>query len=385
MSVASLPAPRSGAAAAFDGTGAIYVGGGSDTAGVTTGTPTLYKYTVASDTWTALSSLPYNVRDAAAVLGPDGELEVIGGVSNGSAIASVETYDPSTDTWAADTSLPSALSSAAAIVDAAGRIDVIGGFDGSGNPLASALVSQVVNNPVAPPAFTTSPAASSLTVASGSSFNYNAAVSGNPLASFSVVSGPSGLTIDPNAGLMTWTPDATQLGMSVMTFQVANANASVNVTLPLFVGQPTADTNPPNPTYSFVSDGGAAYAIPGQQVTLQAADLNTAQPSGYFLESGPAGMTVDSNTGAITWTPGLADLGTAYPVIDVINMSGMTRLYPAIPVVFASPVNNVQATGSLATGEIDVSWTDPSLAAEDIAGYNVYLTWIDPPVSSRPR
>jgi len=35
-------------------------------------------------------------------------------------------------------------------------------------------------------------------------------------------------------------------------------------------------------------------------------------------------------------------------------------------------------TGSLATGEIDVSWTDPSLAAEAIAGYNVYVSWIDP-------
>jgi hypothetical protein len=849
--VASLPATRSGAAAAFDGTGTIYVVGGSDTAGGTTGTSTLYKYTIASDTWTALSPLPYNVRDAVAVFAPDGTLEVIGGVSNGSTIASVESYDPSTDTWSANSSLPSALSSAAGIVDAAGRIDVIGGFDGSGNPLATVEVSQVVNNPVAPPAFTTSPSASSLTVASGSSFTYDAAASGNPLANFSMVSGPAGLSIDPNSGvvqwstpsslvgtfpvtiqasnllgnvtqsftlnvvdktpptvpgppsitdmtansvtlswgastdnvgvtgyavywvytsghsgrgggitthtileattdgatttatvsgltqnksytlyvkasdaagntspyskgisfiqgaapygftadggyaisdvanhqltfqlsatsipaatfavvsppsgmtldpntgivtwtpgaadlgttsvtfqatnpfgttslvvpitvtpdypipdfiatntdsptfdivgqpvsiqiidrsntpstfslvsgpaglsidpntgvlnwiptpdeagnppetfmltnefgsatltlglvisvasppqnvtatgldgwspvlswaapaynpdlvasyrvmmsggglmdytfttpastlstslagivqpgqtyqiniqalsasgcqglwntslsftyapltpnplyyydtptgnpsilvgqpvqiqlydqntvypstfsivsapagvsvdpnsgLVSWTPDATQLGMSIMTFQVSNVNASVNVTLPLFVGQPTADTNPPNPTYSFLSNGGASYAIPGQQVTLQATDLNTAQPSGYFLASGPSGMSVDPNTGVITWTPGLADLGTAYPVIDVISMAGMTQLYPAIPVVFASPVNNVQATGSLATGQINVSWTDPSLAAEAIAGYNVYLSWIDP-------
>ena len=67
--IASMPATRSGAAAAFDGSGAIYVVGGSATAGGTTGTNTLYKYTIATNTWSTLAPSPINVRDAAAVFG----------------------------------------------------------------------------------------------------------------------------------------------------------------------------------------------------------------------------------------------------------------------------------------------------------------------------
>jgi N-acetylneuraminic acid mutarotase len=856
--VASLPASRSGAAAAFDGSGSIYVVGGSATVNGTAGTTTLYKYNVAANTWTTLASLPYPVRDAAAVFSPDGELQVIGGTSNGSTIATVETYDPASNTWSANNALPYVVSSAAAVVDADGRVEVIGGFNAAKQPLAAVEVTQIVNNPVAPPAFTSTPSTASLTVASGSSFTYNATTSGNPLANYTVVSGPSGLTIDPMSGVtqwatapstvgsfpvtlqasnllgsvtqsftinvvdktpptapgtpvltgvgatsvslswgastdnvgvtgysvywiytvghsgrgggittytileasttgatsvtingltqnksynlyvqahdaagnrslysspinvipgaapynftaaqvsggvtgqtayafsivanhlltlklsstsfqapvysivspptgmtinsssgvvlwtpgaanlgtssvtfqstnqfgttslvvsisvtpdypipsfiatntdqptfdivgqpvsiqiidesntpstfslvsgpvglsidpvtgvlnwvptpdeagnppetfqlanafgtatltlglvismasppqnvtasglttwspslswsppaydanlvagyrimlsgpnyseytfttsdstlstslanlvvpgstyqvniqaldangnqglwntslaftytplapnpgyyinsnngnpssvygqpvsiqlydqntlypstyslvsgpagitvdptygtVSWTPDASEVGLQWLTFQDANVNSSALVTIPFYVGNPTSDTNLPNPTYSFLSNGGGAYAVPGQTMTMQVTDLNTAQPSVFVLVSGPTGMTVDPNSGVVTWTPALSDLGYASPVIEVINVVGVTYLYPSIPVVFASTVNNVVASGSLASEQINVSWTDPTVASEPIAGYDVYLSWVD--------
>jgi hypothetical protein len=88
-------------------------------------------------------------------------------------------------------------------------------------------------------------------------------------------------------------------------------------------------------------------------------------------------MTLDAQSGLLTWVPTLADLGYAYPVIAVTNAIGTVDLYPSIPVVFAATVTNVAASGSLSTGLIDVSWTDPTFAAEPIAGYNIYLSWID--------
>jgi hypothetical protein len=48
-----------------------------------------------------------------------------------------------------------------------------------------------------------------------------------------------------------------------------------------------------------------------------------------------------------------------------------------VQVLFASPVNNVAATGSLATQSINVTWADPSVTSEPIAGYDVTLYWID--------
>jgi N-acetylneuraminic acid mutarotase len=854
--LAAMPASRSGAAAAFDGSGAIYVAGGSDTANGTTGTTTLYKYTVATNQWTALAALPTPIRDAAAVFAPDGQLDVIGGISNGTTVASVETYDPTTNTWGTNTSLPAAVSSAAAVIDSAGRVEVIGGFDSSKQPMAGVEVSQVVNSPVTPPAFTSSPPPAALTVASGATFTYAAAASGNPLANyslvsgpagtaidpvngsttwtvpgsfagsvpvtlqaanllgtatqsftinvmdrtpptapgtpyltdvgatsvtlgwgastdnigvteysvywiyttghsgrdggytthyvleattdgataatitgltqnqsyrlyvqardaagntspysgpltvipgaapysfkatqtsppspgvtygisdvanhrhtvqlsatsfsppvyavvsppsgmtldpatglvtwtpaasnlgttsvtfqatnpfgttslvvpitvtpdvpipsfifgntdsptfdivrqpvslqitdgsntpstFSVVSGPTGLTIDPisgmvswvptpdqagnlpvtfqltnsfgsatltlnpviyvasppqdvavsgadtwsptlswsppaynadlvasyrvvisgpdfyndtfttsgstlssplslaaspvpyqvniqaldsrgdqglwntslsfvfnpvipnpsyqilsnngnastqagqpvsiqlydlntadtstfalvsgpagatvdpTSGLVSWTPTADQVGLDPMTFRLTNSEGSADVSLSIYVGPVTNDTNPPNPTYSFTSNNGGPYAVPGQPMTMQLTDLNTAQPSVFLLQSGPSGMTIDPNTGILTWTPALADLGYVNPVIVDINAVGTSYLCPTIPVVFASTVKNVTASGSLATGSIGVAWADPSATSEPVAGYDVYLSWFD--------
>jgi hypothetical protein len=133
----------------------------------------------------------------------------------------------------------------------------------------------------------------------------------------------------------------------------------------------------PNPTYAFTSNGGAAYAVVGQAATIQVSDLNTSSPDSYALVSGPNGMTVDSNTGLVTWTPTLADLGASYPTIAVTNAVGTTYTTLSIPVVFASAVNNVTASFSPSSNGLIVSWAAPTTAGEPIAGYNVYLSWID--------
>lgn len=856
----AMPASRSGAAAAFDGTGSIYVVGGSATVNGTTGTSTLSKYTVSTNTWTTLASLPINVRDAAVVFAPDGKLDVIGGISNGTAVASVETYDPATNTWSTNTALPAAVSSAAAVVDGLGRVEVIGGFDAAKQPLSAVSVSQIVKNAVAAPVFTSTIATASLTVSTGAAFTYRAVASGNPLANYSVDAGPSGMTIDPingslnwtapltflgsvpvtikatnplgsvpqsftlnvvdktpptvsgipvvtgvgktsvtlswtaatdnigvtgysvywiyttghsgrgggytthkillggtngattltinglsqntryslyvvavdaagnvggypgpvyvtpgaapssltytqtspknpgvlynasdvanhqltlqlssysfspptyslvsppagmtvnpatgvvtwtpaatnvgttnvtfqstnqfgtsslivpvivtadvpipgflftntssptfdivgqpvslqitdgsnttptfsidvgvtgmtidpvtgvvnwiptpdqagnpqvtfrvtnsagtatvnlgpvisvaspprnvtvtglqtltptlnwtapaynanlvasyrvliggpsyslstfttsgstlstplaswlsygpgtyqvniqaldsaghqglwssvsidyappilpnpayfinsnngnastqfgqpvsiqlydgntfykstfslvsgpagvsadsNTGLVSWTPTVAQIGLQPLTFRLTNSYGTADVSLSIYVGPVTGDINPPNPTYAFTSNAGGAYAVPGQQMSLQVTDQNTAQPSVFILNSGPPGMTINSNTGVLTWTPTLGDLGlgSVSPVIEVINTVGTTYLYPIIPVVFASTINNVTASGSLSTGIIDVAWTGPAIFSEPIASYNMYLSWVD--------
>jgi hypothetical protein len=89
-------------------------------------------------------------------------------------------------------------------------------------------------------------------------------------------------------------------------------------------------------------------------------------------------MTVDPNTGIVTWTPTLADLGATYnPVVAVTNAVGESDITLTVPVVFASPVNNVAASFASGGSAINVTWTDPTIAAEPIAGYNVYLSWTD--------
>jgi hypothetical protein len=288
----------------------------------------------------------------------------------------------------------------------------------------------------------------------------------NTPSTYTVVSAPDGVSIDPVTGIVNWIPTPDQIGNAPLTFQLTNsagtatitvnpviyvADAPQNVTvtgtdtlspvlswsppmsnnnlvagynvmisgpdfghenfttdastlsLPLYLwsypgtyqvniqaidaqgNQGLWNTslsfdyapNLPNPTYAFTSDAGAGYAVPGQTMTIQVTDQNTSLPSTFALASGPDGMTVDPNTGVVSWTPTLADLG-AYDsvVIAVTNAVGETDVSLSIPVVFASPVHNVSASFG-GNGGINVSWMAPTVAAEPIAGYNVYLFWID--------
>lgn len=244
--LASLPTSLSGAAAAFDGVNSIYVAGGSTTVNGTTGTSTLYRYNVSANSWTTLATLPITVRDAAIVFGPDGKLDVFGGISQGTTIASVETYNPSSNTWSTNTALPSPVSSAAAVVDAAGRIDLIGGFNASNAPVSTVEVSQVVNSPLAAPVFTTTPATSTLTVGTGWTFIYQAAASGNPLPNYSVVTGPSGLSIDHNNGSLSWTSPTSIVGSVPVQIKVSNAVGSATQSFTLNVVDKIAPTVPTN-------------------------------------------------------------------------------------------------------------------------------------------
>ncbi len=290
----------------------------------------------------------------------------------------------------------------------------------------------------------------------------------NTPSTFTVVSAPAGVSIDPATGVVNWIPTPDQVGNAPLTFQLTNSvgtaqitvnpviyisDAPQNVTVtgtdtlspilswspPVYndnlvagyyvwitgpdFGQETfttdaatlsvplslwsypgtyqvnieaidANGNPglwntslsfnyapnlPNPSYAFTSNAGAAYAVIGQPMTVQVTDNNTSLQSTFSLVAGtaPAGMTVDPNTGVVTWTPTIADLGAYYyPVVAVTNAVGESDITLTVPVVFASPVNNVAASFSQGGG-ISVTWAAPTVAAEPIAGYNIYLFWID--------
>jgi hypothetical protein len=133
----------------------------------------------------------------------------------------------------------------------------------------------------------------------------------------------------------------------------------------------------PNPTYAFTSNGGASYAVVGQPVTIQVSDLSNAPPDTFALVSWPDGMTVDPNTGLVTWTPTVADLGTSSPMIAVTNAVGTTYTTLSIPVVFASTVTNVTGSIGLDGGPLTVSWAAPTAAGEPVAGYDIYVSWTD--------
>jgi Kelch motif protein len=93
--------------------------------------------------WEAVASMSVPRAHFTATLLPDGKVLVAGGVSDvmvtGSALSSVEIYDPSTKKFAAGPSMPLGLAGQTATVLRDGRVLVVGGYTAPGN-LAVSMV-----------------------------------------------------------------------------------------------------------------------------------------------------------------------------------------------------------------------------------------------------
>jgi hypothetical protein len=153
------------------------------------------------------------------------------------------------------------------------------------------------------PSNQTTPALSTLVV---TNVAFDPDIPANTLT-FSLVSGPAGANIDPGTGVLTWTPAQADAGTTnLITVKVSDNGVpplsssrsfSVVVTNPntaLVLVVPTGD--PANRTIREVVD----TLVVTNTVNATAPAL---APFTYSLAVAPAGMSVNSATGVLTWTP----------------------------------------------------------------------------------
>lgn len=142
----------------------------------------------------------------------------------------------------------------------------------------------------------------------GETFTYNVDATGYPAPTFSLTAAPGDMSIDPNTGVITWTPSTA--GAVNVTVEATNAGGSDSTTFTISVGSSPVLTNLPvgvqrtriNEPFSF---------------TVEA----TGSPAPTFeLVSPPAGMEIDENTGEITWTP--ATMGSFTVTVEATNSKG---------------------------------------------------------------
>src|SRR5439155_1508100 len=119
---------------------------------------------------------------------------------------------------------------------------------------------------------------------------------------FSLVSAPPGMTLDAGTGVLTWTPTEAQgPSTNLITIKVSDdgsppLSAVKNVTIivdevnsaPTLNGQANQTIN--ELTTLVLTNTATDVDLPSDKLTLR-------------LLSAPAGMTLDSNTGVLTWTP----------------------------------------------------------------------------------
>ena len=128
---------------------------------------------------------------------------------------------------------------------------------------------------------------------------------------------PIGMAIDSGSGLIQWTPTSGQVGSHSVTVRVQDVGG-------LFATQPfsidVADVNHA-PTIDSTAATGATedslYTYDGEATDIDPGDTLT-----YSLDVAPGGMTIDSATGLIGWTPANSQVGANSVTVRVADQLG---------------------------------------------------------------
>jgi large repetitive protein len=121
---------------------------------------------------------------------------------------------------------------------------------------------------------------------------------------YQLVSPPSGMTVN-NSGLIIWNPTAAQIGTYQINLKVSDGSLATNQTYKLDVTNqpinhtPTITSNP-----NLVTNLERPYSY---NATATDSDGDTLT---WSLDKAPAGMVIDTNTGALRWNPSQSQIGT---------------------------------------------------------------------------
>ncbi len=181
---------------------------------------------------------------------------------------------------------------------------------------------------------------------------------------FSLPIAPTGMQIDPAGGRVEWTPGSSQVGMNPVVLSVDDGKggmASQAWTIDVVVEAPNL---PPvilsSPNFLALVDEPYAYSV-------DAIDANGDDVT-FSLEVGPAGMTIDGESGLINWIP--TTTGPALVAIRAVDTKGAfgSQVYEldvqpanAPPTIVSTPVTTAILGGKYYY----------KVAAVDTAGQNL--------------
>lgn len=211
---------------------------------------------------------------------------------------------------------------------------------------------------VAPPVINSS-LTSTATV--GSAYTYSITATENP-TSYGATGLPAGLSINTSTGVISGTP--TTAGTSNITITATNAGGTDAETLVLSIN------NPPQPV---ISSQLTATGVAGSAFSYQITASNN--PTSYGASGLPAGLSINTTTGAITGTPSAA--GTSNVTISATNPGGTGSATLVITINVAPPVISSGGTASGIVGtafsyQITASGSPTSYGASNLpAGLSV--------------
>ncbi|MEM7165055.1 MAG: putative Ig domain-containing protein [Planctomycetota bacterium] len=152
-------------------------------------------------------------------------------------------------------------------------------------------------------------------------YDVDATDSDGDRVTFGLTTAPLGATIDPDSGVLLWTPGMAQVGAFDFTVSVTDDGTPPATTLHSF----SVQSGEVNFAPSFTSTP-PTTAVEASQLTYDAnaTDANTSDVLTYTLQNAPMGAAIDSSSGVVTWTPSGSQVGThAFAIRVTDNGIGM--------------------------------------------------------------
>lgn len=207
-------------------------------------------------------------------------------------------------------------------------------------------------------------------------YRYNASAydpDGNTL-NYDLAVKPEGMAVDPLTGVLVWRPTADQVGPRDVVLRVRDGKGGV--ALQSFQVIVRAANNVP--VVTSMPKGPAVVGLPYQyQVNAQDADGDTL---GFLLLDPPLGMTVNSVSGLVSWTPAVAQIGDQPVSISVSDGQGGTVTQSFTLGVVASAKNDAPTITSVPTSAVALGRTYRyQVAAIDPNGDPLTFSLIDNP------
>ena len=116
---------------------------------------------------------------------------------------------------------------------------------------------------------------------------------GDPADEWELVAGPNDLTVNPNTGVVSWTPSTAVGSPFSVTIRATNIDGSDDETWPI-----TVTSTVEAPVIADIPDGTAAV---GQAYTLTPSLAQGDPVDTWDLIAGPADAMIDSSSGRVTW------------------------------------------------------------------------------------
>ncbi|MCL1478996.1 MULTISPECIES: putative Ig domain-containing protein [unclassified Marinobacter] len=189
---------------------------------------------------------------------------------------------------------------------------------------------------------------------------------------FSFISGPTNMQLDRETGELSWLPLTTQIGNNPVTIRVSDSrglNAEKDFVIEVL------DVNQAPGITSVALESAETGKLFTYQV--QASDPDSGDVLEYLLVSGPAGMSMDPESGLLAWTPGSEQEGT-YPVrLQVRDADGLSSnqtfdisvsAVDAPPEITSTPVISVLAGAEWQYQVMALDDQDTELVYQLVAG-----------------